>query len=45
MEHYKRIQTVGQRDYGYTGLIDGVTGPNTYKAEHKICAYAVNRAF
>jgi hypothetical protein len=30
---------------GDTGPIDGVTGPNTYKAEHQICACAVNRAF
>ncbi|WP_224249555.1 hypothetical protein [Hyalangium gracile] len=40
----KRIQTVG-RSFGYTGPIDGVPGPNTYTAEHKICGYAVNRAF
>ncbi|OJH39290.1 hypothetical protein BON30_17375 [Cystobacter ferrugineus] len=37
--------TVARRDFGYTGPIDGIPGPNTYKAEHKIAAYAVNRAF
>jgi hypothetical protein len=36
---------VGQRDFGYTGPIDGKPGPNTYTAEHKICGYAVKRAF
>ena len=42
--YWTRVQTVG-REFGYTGPIDGVPGANTYKAEHKICAYAVNRAF
>lgn len=42
--YWTRVQTVG-RAFGYTGPIDGVPGPNTYTAEHKICAYAVNRAF
>lgn len=42
--YWKRVQTVG-RDFGYTGAIDGVPGTNTYKAEHRIAAYAVNRAF
>ncbi|XXF75368.1 hypothetical protein P2318_20105 [Myxococcaceae bacterium GXIMD 01537] len=42
--YWTRVQTVG-RSFGYTGPIDGIPGPNTYKAEHKICAYAVNRAF
>lgn len=42
--YWTRVQTVG-RSFGYTGPIDGIPGPNTYKAEHKICGYAVNRAF
>ncbi|WP_233592046.1 MULTISPECIES: hypothetical protein [unclassified Corallococcus] len=42
--YWTRVQTVG-RSFGYTGPIDGLPGANTYKAEHKICAYAVNRAF
>lgn len=42
--YWTRVQTVG-RSFGYTGPIDGIPGPNTYKAEHKIAAYAVNRAF
>jgi hypothetical protein len=42
--YWTRVQTVG-RSFGYTGPIDGVPGPNTYTAEHKICGYAVNRAF
>ncbi|NMO16634.1 hypothetical protein HPC49_20475 [Pyxidicoccus fallax] len=42
--YWTRVQTVG-RSFGYTGPIDGIPGPNTYKAEHMICAYAVNRAF
>ena len=42
--YWTRVQTVG-RSFGYTGPIDGVPGANTYTAEHKICAYAVNRAF
>ncbi|WP_158616567.1 hypothetical protein [Corallococcus sp. CA054B] len=28
-----------------TTEFDGIPGANTYKAEHRICAYAVNRAF
>ncbi len=43
--YWTRVQTVGRASFGYTGPIDGIPGPNTYKAEHKICAYAVNRAF
>jgi len=42
--YWTRVQTVG-RSFGYTGPIDGIPGANTYKAEHKIAAYAVNRAF
>ncbi|RYZ43463.1 MAG: hypothetical protein EOO71_03635 [Myxococcaceae bacterium] len=42
--YWTRVQTVG-RGFGYTGPIDGVPGPATYKAEHRICGYAVNRAF
>ena len=42
--YWRRVQTVG-RGFGYTGPIDGLPGPNTYTAEHKIAAYAVNRAF
>ncbi|NVJ23869.1 MULTISPECIES: hypothetical protein [Myxococcus] len=42
--YWQRVQTVG-REFGYTGPIDGIPGPNTYKAEHRICGYAVNRAF
>ncbi|KFE68940.1 hypothetical protein [Hyalangium minutum] len=42
--YWTRVQTVG-RSFGYTGPIDGNPGPNTYTAEHKICGYAVNRAF
>ncbi|MCP3143212.1 hypothetical protein [Pyxidicoccus xibeiensis] len=42
--YWTRVQTVG-RSFGYTGPIDGIPGPNTYKAEHRICGYAVNRAF
>jgi hypothetical protein len=42
--YWTRVQTVG-RSFGYTGPIDGIPGPNTYLAEHRICAYAVNRAF
>lgn len=43
--YWTRVQTVGRASFGYTGPIDGIPGPATYKAEHKICAYAVNRAF
>ena len=43
--YWTRVQTVGRASFGYTGPIDGVPGENTYKAEHKIAAYAVNRAF
>ncbi|MGE6762336.1 hypothetical protein ACQKGO_30280 [Corallococcus interemptor] len=35
----------GRAVHGSTGPIDGLPGPNTYKAEHPLCAYAVNRAF
>ncbi|MET0404058.1 MAG: hypothetical protein ABW123_16720 [Cystobacter sp.] len=42
--YWTRVQTVG-RSFGYTGPIDGIPGANTYKAEHRIAAYAVNRAF
>ncbi|RKG81722.1 hypothetical protein D7V88_26090 [Corallococcus terminator] len=42
--YWTRVQTVG-RSFGYTGPIDGIPGPATYKAEHRICGYAVNRAF
>ncbi|WP_434391370.1 hypothetical protein [Melittangium boletus] len=42
--YWTRVQTVG-RSFGYTGPIDGIPGENTYLAEHKIAAYAVNRAF
>ncbi|MCP3167895.1 hypothetical protein [Myxococcus qinghaiensis] len=42
--YWQRVQTVG-REFGYTGPIDGIPGANTYKAEHRICGYAVNRAF
>jgi hypothetical protein len=42
--YWTRVQTVG-RSFGYTGPIDGIPGPNTYNAEHRIAAYAVNRAF
>ncbi|ADO71394.1 hypothetical protein [Stigmatella aurantiaca] len=42
--YWTRVQTVG-RSFGYTGPIDGIPGPNTYKAEHRIAGYAVNRAF
>ena len=42
--YWTRVQTVG-RSFGYTGPINGIAGPNTNIAEHKIAAYAVNRAF
>ncbi|RKH01115.1 hypothetical protein D7V97_29420 [Corallococcus sp. CA053C] len=42
--YWTRVQTVG-RSFGYTGPIDGIPGPATYTAEHRICGYAVNRAF
>ena len=42
--YWTRVQTVG-RSFGYTGPINGIPGDNTHLAEHKICAYAVNRAF
>lgn len=42
--YWTRVQTVG-RSFGYTGPIDGIPGANTYKAEHRIGGYAVNRAF
>ena len=40
--YYQRIQTVGQRDFGYTGPIDGVTGPLTEKIRVKITARELN---
>ena len=40
--YYKRIQTIGQRDFGYTGPIDGVTGPQTEKIRVRITARELN---
>jgi hypothetical protein len=43
--YWKRVQTVGKQSFGYAGPIDGAPGPMTKAAEHRIAAYAVNRAF
>jgi hypothetical protein len=40
--YYKRIQTVGRRDFGYTGPIDGVTGPQTEIVRVKLTARELN---
>lgn len=40
--YYKRIQTVGRRDFGYTGPIDGITGPNTEKVRVQLTARELN---
>lgn len=32
VEDWKKFQTLLARDHGYSGAIDGVPGPNTYKA-------------
>ncbi len=43
--YWTLVQRVGQQSFGYNGPIDGVPGPATRTAEHRIAAYAVNRAF
>ncbi len=40
---WKRVQYVGRRDFGYTGPIDGVPGPNTEKVMVRITARELNR--
>lgn len=43
--YWQRVQTVGRQSFDYAGPIDSVPGSATHVTEHKIAAYAVNRAF
>jgi hypothetical protein len=40
--YWTAVQDVGAAHFGYTGKIDGIPGPLTRIAEHRICAHELN---
>lgn len=40
--YWTAVQAVGKAKFGYTGKVDGIPGPLTYKAENRICARELN---